>query len=141
MAKSNCHPSNCHPSNKTVTEIGAKVNLQCLIDHTMFRIVKILSNDQKSNIKIKDKLVSKCKWGMDGSGGQENCKMRATFDDNSVFVITFIPIELISDSIVIIWSNLTPNSIRFCRPPIEYIFSKETFEITKKKHFSLMKMK
>lgn len=39
--------NDCYPLNITVTENGAKVELQNMLDHTVFRIAQILSTEQK----------------------------------------------------------------------------------------------
>lgn len=69
-----------------ITESFATVELQSLLDHTASRIFKNLQNfPQNSELKLI------CKWGYDGTAGQEQYKYR-TYD--SVFVSSMAPLKL-----------------------------------------------
>lgn len=123
QAKQDCYPSKEY---LTVTEEGAQIKLQALLDLTLSRLIS--ANQLELNTKANVKLVSK--WGYDGASGQSNYKQKADFDDSSIFMISLVPIRLLSDD-VIMWENDRPSSTFYCRP-IMFKFMKETKESAEK---------
>lgn len=81
------------------------------------------------------------KWGMDGSTGQQifnqkwqNEEYLEYVDEKSVFMISFVPLQLVSiRSEKVIWKNERPSSIRYCRP-IQFEFVKENKENVDKEY-------
>lgn len=126
----------CYPQNITVTENGAKIKLQSLLDHTTSQIIKSLPNPDVLD-KSTEELILHGKWGMDGASNQQNFKQKWSTNndsdntnftsDSSVFVICYVPLILIDsqDNNRILWKNNRSSSIRFCRP-LEFKFIKET---------------
>lgn len=118
QAKQDCYP---RKEDITVTEQGAHIKLQALLDLTVSRIIEAHNLQlSKSNLK----LISK--WGYDGASGQSHYKQKSDFDDASVFLVSLVPIKLLSDDIVV-WENDRPSSTFYCRP-IMFKFMKETKE-------------
>ena len=124
-AKSACLPPAAAIS---VAPDRAGTTLQALLDHTATRILQ-LQAEVVTRIGAEDKpvelkLVSK--WGMDGSTGHSQYKqggMKAA--DDQLFVVSLVPLRLVSKRGDVVWSNRTPSSARFCRPiSIQYV--KET---------------
>jgi hypothetical protein len=68
----------CYPTTKTVTETGATVNLQELLDHTFKRICKTITNLPPKS----DNLVLVCKWGCDGASGHGQYKQALAEKDD-----------------------------------------------------------
>lgn len=66
---------------------------------------------------------------MDEASGQQNFKMTGNQNDNSVFMVMFIPIQLDNSNDEVVWKNEKPNSTRLCRP-IKFSFEKETTTTT-----------
>lgn len=126
-AKRACYPP---ASGITVTNISAKINLQDILDHTVSRIMKIMSGSINYNHV---KLFSK--WGCDGSSGQSEYKQALPeeselISDANLFIVSFVPLRLVDEqSNAIIWQNPTSSSVRYCRP-ISLEFAKETPEKT-----------
>jgi hypothetical protein len=66
--------------------------------------------------------------GCDGSSGYNRFKQRfseKSHDDQYLFIISFVPIKLVSDNNIIIWQNPKTSSTRYCRP-IKLLYAKET---------------
>jgi hypothetical protein len=94
--KFNLYPSkkakkNCYPATKTVTETGATVNLQELLDHAFKRICKTITDLPPKS----ENLVLVCTWGCDGASGHSQYK-RALTDkddiDSSIFLSSLVPL-------------------------------------------------
>lgn len=122
----------CYPLNIELSENAVSVNVQSLVDHTVFRLM--LSLDEKVLNKInKKEILLKCKWGMDGSSGQQGYKQNfqnKNTSDASVFIVMFVPLQLAYKGRAV-WTNHRSNSTRYCRP-IYFEFAKETTEYTVK---------
>ncbi|OXU19761.1 hypothetical protein TSAR_001075 [Trichomalopsis sarcophagae] len=147
--------NNCYPENIRVSKLGASVHLISLLEHTTKRILLTLNEKEFDAIKNRE-LILLGKWGMDGSSGQQNTRQNwknealnlmndsdfsdedsylsdneiISLSDNSVFMITFVPI-LLKTANQVIWSNKNPASPLFCRP-IKFMFVKETDKLTMK---------
>ena len=134
----------CYPENINVTDNGASVDLQSLLDHTACRLIYSIDPEVLSSLQDK-LLILHSKWGMDGASSQqvfqqnraknintettsskvvntdEDASMSNAIDehpntsDHSVFIISFVPLELKLEN-ENIWVNDRPSSIRFCRP-------------------------
>ena len=123
----------CYPDKNAiiVNEVEAEIKLQDLLDLTIRRICELQAEviEQYSS----DKLVLFCKWGIDGSSGQSNCRqlVKNCKDDSSVLICSLVPIQLrdLNDDTKILWQNPVPSSTKFCRP-IKFKFCKETPETT-----------
>lgn len=59
----------CYPKNISITEDGARVNLQSLLEHTTTRIFEVLKAENLAKYNGKD-LILNLKYGMDGSSSQ-----------------------------------------------------------------------
>lgn len=119
QAKLNCYPKK---EDITLTEDGASLKLQALLNLTTSRLLEAMDFDLTSKADLK--LI--CKWGFDGASSQSNYKQKASssdFDDSSVFMVSLVPIRLMRDE-VIIWENDRPSSTLYCRP-IMFKFMKE----------------
>lgn len=127
----------CYPEEITVDEKGASVRLQSLLNHTSKRI--LLSLEIRGDNETQYELIGK--WGMDGSTGQQifnqkwqNEEYLEYVDEKSVFMISFVPLQLVSiRSEKVIWKNERPSSIRYCRP-IQFEFVKENKENVDKEY-------
>lgn len=125
-AKKRCYPN---AKDVEVSEHGAKVSLQALLDLTTQRIMKVVGDDRdisSSNLKLTSK------WGFDGSSAQSTYKQRselAEFDESSVFMTSLVPLKLESSDEVI-WENPKPSSTFYCRP-VKFQFAKETIDFVK----------
>lgn len=124
----------CYPEKITASENSVCVELQSLLDHTTCRLLSAL--DLK-NLKINSlELVLVWKWGMDGSSGQKEYKQafHGNFSDSNLLLTCLVPLELSTtnrkNERVVIWSNPTPSSTRYCRP-CKMQFLKETIEVSK----------
>lgn len=80
-----------------------------------------------------ENLVLIGKWGLDGSTGYSEYKQKFSnndLDDKSLFVTSYVPLQLISKSgNKIIWKNPRPSSTRYCWP-IRFQFQKETSQLS-----------
>lgn len=110
-----------------------------MLDHTLNRLCKTFEFDNNINFEeVYSEFNFLCKWGCDGSSGHS--EYHQTFNgenttDGSVFLFSLVPLRLtgttqISKIKTILWENLTPSSTRYCRP-IQFMYSKDTIEITK----------
>lgn len=122
----------CYPENITITENFVEVDLQCLLNHTIQRILlvqseilDILSTEQILNLKLI------CKWGCDGSGQTEyeQTFRDKFFSDSNAFITSMVPLQLVVNdkNKVIIWQNPRTSSPRFCRP-VKLQFIRENVE-------------
>jgi len=136
----------CYPENIEISEYGASVKLQSLIDHTARRIVESLPTSELDILNGKE-FVLYGKWGMDGASGQQTFKQRWTssnskkvveleenlaleeISDKSIFMISMVPLQITSHDNEIMWMNDRPSSVRYCRP-IKFTFMKETSSST-----------
>ncbi|XP_039150315.1 uncharacterized protein LOC120285016 [Drosophila simulans] len=112
----------CRPEGIEVMENTAQVLLQNLLDHTAQRLIKLQSDVFKEFPDIfKIKLI--CSYGFDGTTGHSAYKQKyetealgTPISDQSLFVTSVIPIQIIDSFNRHIWINRAPQSIRFCRP-------------------------
>lgn len=117
------------------------MKLQSLLDHTVRRIVES-SLTSELGVETGEEFVLDGKWGMDGASGQQTFKQRWASDDfetvtefekypseeisdKSVFMISFVPLQITSKNNKVMWMNDRPSSVRYCRP-IKFTFMKET---------------
>ena len=117
-----------------------RVPLQDLLDHTALRIIQQekdavteLVENLPPNEELSCKLV--CKWGFDGSSGQNEYKQQFSStekSDESLFCTTLVPLQLRFKN-HIVWQNPVLSSTRFCRP-IHLQFKKETTELSQREH-------
>ncbi|KAG4073854.1 hypothetical protein HA402_014059 [Bradysia odoriphaga] len=117
----------CYPSSITITELGAEINLQALLDHTTSRILQTCQNALSGQAEWS--LTLYVKWGMDGASGQSVYKQifpenDKSTDDSSIFMTSLVPLQ-IKSATKIIWSNPRPSSTKYCRP-ISFEFVKES---------------
>lgn len=123
----------CYPDNMEISDIGAKIKLQSLLDHTVTRLLMLDS----INLPGGDaRLILYCKWGCDGSSGQSEYKQILSgesklISDANLLIASLVPLKLVSEvDESVIWQNPSPSSVRFCRP-ILIEFAKETPEKTR----------
>ncbi|XP_011867945.1 PREDICTED: uncharacterized protein LOC105562053 [Vollenhovia emeryi] len=133
-SKKKCYPAK---SEISVTESGATVGLQALLNHTAERILMVQSDVIESLPENKvDNLELICKWGCDGTSGQRTYKQKfsdgGNKSDANIFFISLVPLQIFDrvNPHVIIWKNPRPSSPRFCRP-IKIGFLHETAEATR----------
>lgn len=120
----------CYPP-KQVTEMGAEVKIQDLVDHTSSRLCKFLEpvleqfvQDGQTDFELI------YKWGCDGSK-QKEYKQKFNSEnasDANLFVSSLVPLRLVCGKKVV-WQNPRPSSPRFCRP-IRMRYIKETKDVT-----------
>lgn len=74
---------NCYPENIEVSEYGASVTLQSLLDHTVRRIVES-SLTSELGVENSEEFVLDGKWGMDDVSGQreQTLKQRSASNDS-----------------------------------------------------------
>lgn len=128
----------CFPRDITITEKRAEIKLQALLDHTVSRIISLITEIKDFQEIDYNDFVLYGKWGMDGASGQQNFKQQwsindennnnnndtAYLNDSTVFVISYVPLVL-SFNNDILWKNDRPSSVCYCRP-IKFEFFKET---------------
>lgn len=121
----------CYPSDIEISESGARIKLQSLLDLTVQRILELAKKKCDSSSEGL-KLISK--WGFDGASSQSTYKQRSediNFDDSSIFMASLVPLKLVMSNDIIIWENPKPSSTHYCRP-IMFEFQKETADFIKK---------
>ena len=132
QSKKECYPNECFIK---ITENAVTVEPQGLLDHILKRILTVQLEVIES---LPDESLSELnfilKWGCDGTSGQSNYKpnfIDSETCDDSIFLISFVPLQLNSSKIpnLIIWKNPRPSSPRFCQP-IKIQFLKETSQAT-----------
>lgn len=128
-AKKRCYPPE---DSLTVTDYGAAIDLQALVDHTTERLFQICDQNKIRQLD-EPALEISFKWGLDGASGQSLYKQTFTNDsgkssDASMFMVAMVPLLIKSHNIVI-WKNPQPSSTKFCRP-IKFDFMKETPQTT-----------
>lgn len=128
----------CYPPKEfiTLSELGAEVELQQLLNHTIDRLIQTCDR----NLSQEPKLQATYKWGMDGASGQSLYKQifnnnSDNCSDASVFMISLLPLQIESTD-TIIWTNPLPSSTKLCRP-IKFKFMKETPENSIKEYESM----
>lgn len=134
-AKKRCYPSE---ENMEVTETGASIKLQALLDHTVQRILLDIGPISNS---LDEELKFIWKWGLDGSSSQSKYKQKTStlqFDDSSIVMISIVPLRLVNKSQTIIWENPAPCSTYYCRP-VKFTFAAETAEIIKTEHSEMQR--
>lgn len=122
--------SECYPSLMEITEKGAFIKMQQLLDHTVQRLFQIKDVKQKSLETKQNKFLLHSKWGCDGASGNSIYKQNfqnSQITDESVFSVSWVPIQLISIENEVIWKNPHPSSSNYCRP-LFFEFLKETPE-------------
>lgn len=109
-AKKACYPPD---DSMLISEQGARVQLQAILDVTVARLAYTLDVDQLAG----KELTLIYKWGFDGASGQSNYKqnLAGDADDSSIFMCSFVPLRLICGEDVI-WQNPRPSSTLLCRP-------------------------
>ncbi|CAH0551127.1 unnamed protein product [Brassicogethes aeneus] len=119
----------CYPDKMVITERSARVDLQCLVDHTAKRILEDIDIDVEDNTELL--LVSK--WGCDGAFGQSEYNQKYVRGDNqetsdsSIYMVSMVPLLFRTGFDSTIWNNDLPSSTRWCRP-IYFEFVKESAE-------------
>lgn len=117
------------PKSINVTEIGAEVNLQELLDVTAHSVLKLL--DDPSKLRCNASLTLLCKYGFDGSSGHSTYKQifqnpNIHTTDEYFFFIAMSPLQLTdNENQKVLWNNPRPSSTHFCRP-IKFMFVKES---------------
>lgn len=108
------------------------MKLQSLLDHTVRRIVQS-SLTSKLSVENGEEFMLDGKWGMDDASGQQTFKQRWASDDSetviefekypseeisdkSVFIISFVPLQITSKNNKVMRMNDRPSSVRYCRP-------------------------
>lgn len=133
QAKKSCYPEQIH-----VSEREASVPLQCLVEHTAKRVLKLCdpvfdnycTNEETQTVEC----VFRGNWGFDGSTGQSLYKqafLDTEEDENSLFATTLIPLQLVTrgkNDDTTLWINPAPSSYRYCRP-LHLQYKKETKEL------------
>jgi len=126
----------CYPSveNITVTDISAEVNLQALLDHTASRLCCYVIPEVFERL---DENQANCtivyKWGCDGSSGHSIYKQKFNDPkrtDEFLFVISLVPIRVLTENGSVIWQNPRPCSPRLCRI-IKFVYEKESEQLIK----------
>ena len=128
-AKKRCYPPD---SAMTITDKGATIKLQPLLDHIVNRLLlipEIKTCILEENIKS---LKLSLKYGCDGASDQSTYKQKlpgGMASDGSLFMVSMVPIMLESESKEI-WKNPHPGSTKLCTP-LAYQYAKETPELTR----------
>ena len=126
-AKTACLP----PQNAIAVEPDqARVKMQQLLDHTTARLLQLQAEVLSSvTTDFPAQLTLHCKWGMDGSSAHSQYKQTGVPQDDQMFIVSLVPLQLETHSGAIVWRNATPSSTRFCRP-LSLQFAKETKALT-----------
>lgn len=119
-----------------ITDTGAEIKLQQLLDHTTERLLTSQESVLRSfSSNYLQNLTLLSKWGCDGSSGYNRYKQTLPsldFDDSSLFVTSIVPLQLFARTTCgnkfIIWQNPRLSSPRFCRP-IKFEFIKESVQL------------
>jgi len=122
------------PSTISVTEISAKVNLQCLLDKTIESILKMVTLCNSTELRLI------CKWGFDGSSGHSTYKQKfiqnLSETDEFLFVIALVPLKLIDSNNNELYPR--PSSTFYCRI-IKFIFAKENKSLVQQEESQINK--
>jgi hypothetical protein len=123
----------CYPDSVNVTEKGAWIDLQSLMNHTGKRLIKDRNVILPSATEKKRILRLTVKWGCDGSSDQSQYKQKfqdSETNDASIFCISMVPLSLTDIATNSeIWRNPQPSATKYCRP-IKFEFAKETKDKT-----------
>lgn len=128
----------CYPDRIKVADDSAEVPLQSLLNHTasrLFQTCESVLNQLDTSIQTFEMIV---KWGFDGSSGQSQYKQNTSsgleISDHYFFATWLVPLQLRymspNGNMSILWSNLRPSSVRYCRP-LRFQFLKETVAVIK----------
>lgn len=122
----------CYPKGIEISEVGVRIPLQSILNHTVKRLVETFDASMFENVGRKG-LEMLTKWGMDGASGQSSYKQIFKDDDGncsdqSVFMISMMPLQIQSADDKL-WTNPNPSSTKLCRP-ICFEFMKESEENT-----------
>lgn len=112
----------CYPRDIIITEKGAEIKLQALLDHTVSRIISSITAMKEFEKKDCQDFVLYGKWGMDGASSQQNFKQQwfinktnnkdndaIYLNDSTVFIISYVPLVLSSNN-NILWKNDRPST-------------------------------
>ncbi|CAH1103353.1 unnamed protein product [Psylliodes chrysocephalus] len=107
-----------------------KLKLSRENEHDSSLIEDVISRITTGKHQVSATLVAS--YGFDGSSGHSEYKQKFLNEtegsqDSSVFPTTLIPLRLTTSNGVVIWNNLTLQSLRFCIP-IKLQYVKETKE-------------
>ena len=126
-----------------VADLDAWIELQPLLAHTLFQIVKQIPSDMLDEVdKVRtSKLLFLLNWGMDGAGNQSiysHTSKSETGDltaevEGSIFATTLVPLRVEDQNSKIYWPSPGPQSDRFCRP-VRLQFQKESKELIINEH-------
>ena len=131
----------CYPPKEdiTVTDVGAKIKLQGLLDHAAKRLFSVLQNVFEA-LPTETNFQTVYKYGMDGSSDHSQFKKKseAGFSDSNMFLITVVQLQISckrqtesAQKDFVVWKNERPCSTRLARP-IKFTFEKETLELVKR---------
>jgi len=96
----------CYPKNIMVSELGASVPLQDLLNHTLLRLCETIDFDENINYgELYTQFKFICKWGCDGSSGHSEYHQKfkntitdyweTSMTDSSVFFLfSLVPLRL-----------------------------------------------
>ena len=122
----------CYPEGITSTDSSVKVPLQNLINHTVARLLNLITLPEESGENHQRSFTLLMKYGFDGSGNHSQYALPYKQPQKSYanIISTFIsPIALFdSNSKSVIWYSNAPNSKSYLRP-VSLEYEKET------KHF------
>ncbi|KAF0289881.1 hypothetical protein FJT64_011887 [Amphibalanus amphitrite] len=108
----------------------ARVKMQQLLNHTATRLLQLQAEVLSSvTTDFPAHLTLHCKWGMDGSSAHSQYKQTGVAQDDQMFIVSLVPLQLETRSGAIVWRNATPSSTRFCRP-LSLQFAEETKALT-----------
>lgn len=102
-AKKECYPESIH-----ITDYSGEVRVQSLLDHTINRLVSVQMEVLKQvrlGIDTYPTISMVFKWGCDGASGQSQYKQlfsntEEDVDDSYIFVISLVPLQMTTYSIV-----------------------------------------
>lgn len=127
----------CYPEGIEISETGAKVPLQQLLNHTSERLLEFLAEHRNflsvsQDGKIDIKLI--CKYGLDGATGQslykQNFSNNFELEESCIILCCLVPLRIVkTDDGSTLHDNDRPSSPLFCRP-ISFQILKETEEAT-----------
>lgn len=129
----------CYPPSTSIaiTEKGAKIKLQALLNHTCMRLLQVPTvSSEILETDAEVSLIMTSKWGCDGASDHSQYKQKfsdGSMADSSIFMISMVPLTLeIQDENILqkIWSNPQSGSARYCRV-ISFEYAKETDDKTR----------
>lgn len=121
----------CYPESIEVSDYGASITLQSVVDHTCYRMIPICDTNLLEAV-TDSQLTFIYKWGLDGAK-QQTYKIVFHDDDGnasdeSVVMISLVLLQIRSSE-SIIWTNPNPSSTKNCQP-IQFYFIKENRDTT-----------